>query len=233
VYEPKKKVAYCYIDNIDKPYDMWMDVVTETPGMEGIKAKINRDMSLSALVKVTADHLAANNLSLFLHLDEFVPFDEAGPVDVPEENTIKNFYSCWKRMLMPILKTPSIFLFISGRLPYFDSVGSGYGPSPCLVASAQLDLFSADIIHEALCKISVPSVPGVDGLPPSVTAQSASATTTANTTDTTSTTTLSEALDALLPMSTLAPVRRGVGAGPDALRARTPYECAEHRRPCE
>jgi hypothetical protein len=111
---------------------------------------------------------------LLLHLDEFVPFGKAGPLN----NTKENFYKCWKQMLLPIQKTPEMFLYISGRLPYFDTIGSGElgGQSPCGVLSVQLDLFSPEIIHDVLRKISVPSLPKATALPSGTKAPSAIAT---------------------------------------------------------
>lgn len=163
-------------------------------GMENIRAKINIDLTWPELIKVTADHLAANNLLLCLHLDEFVPFDETGA----KNNTKENFYKCWRRMLLPILETPGIFLYISGRLPYFDSFGSPQpgGQSPYRVLSVQLNLFSAEIIYDALSKMAILSLSEVPTLTAAAPAQSVA------------TTALLDALDALPSVTAMGVAQR-------------------------
>lgn len=188
VFEPQHRVVFCQFGCTDSLYATWADALADLEGMDGIREKLNRDMTWQMVIKATADHLATKNMLLYIHFDEFIPFDENGAL----ENTKENFYLCWRRMLLPILKTPQLLLYISGRLPYFDSIGSAQpgGQSPCNVFSVQLDLFSADFIHEALQKISIPSA---------VTSGA--------------TTTLSEAMNALLP---------GIVSEPDAVKLLVP-----------
>lgn len=151
-----KKVVYVLsvVDNDKSPYDMLIADFCSEPAMRELRTRINKDMIIEELIQETERYLAERNIVLFLHLDEFAPFNHAGRM----ANTQEQFYRCWRRMLMPILCSPSIGLYISGRMSYYDNIGaSRSGQSPCLALSEQLELFDATIIDAALEKMSIPS----------------------------------------------------------------------------
>eukprot|EP01032_Pedospumella_encystans_P026764 gene26764-30246_t len=136
-------VVPLYYSLRDLDHDMWE-----------ASRKIRKDMNLEELLDVTERHLAKNNLILFLHLDEFCPFGDRG--DATDERDF--FCRCWKDTLMPILSTPRICLYISGRMAYFETLGNDKYQSPCQVLSAQLELFSPAIICNVLNKMAISAV---------------------------------------------------------------------------
>lgn len=77
-------------------------------------------------------------------------------------NTKATFYECWRRILMPILRARRIMLFVTGRMVYFDQIGSGCNAdrSPCKALSVQLDLFDTDVILAALQEVNIPADQG-------------------------------------------------------------------------
>ena len=137
------------------PFAIWTMICKkpQKPELAELATKIRKDMNLEELLDLTERHLAENNLILFLHLDEFRPFGDRG--DATDERDF--FFRCWEDTLIPILSTPRICLYISGRMAYFETLGNGKYQSPCRVLSAQLEPFSSAIICNVLKKMAIPA----------------------------------------------------------------------------
>eukprot|EP01032_Pedospumella_encystans_P023763 gene23763-26893_t len=138
------------------PFAIWTMICgkPQKPELAELATQIRKDMSLEELLDVTERHLAKNDLILFLHLDAFRPFGDRG--DATDERDF--FCRCWKDTLMPILSTPRICLYISGRMAYFETLGNDKYQSPCQVLSAQLELFSPAIMCKVMNKMAIPAV---------------------------------------------------------------------------
>lgn len=165
-------------------YHLWNHAICAPVELKDLAKRLRPEMCLLTLLRETEAYLEENQLVLFLHLDEFEPFATL-PHDPTTVSTRDLFYTCWQKVLMPILTTPRVCLYISGRMPYFDTVGTGGRGSPCQVMSPILELFSDSIIHSALDKMYVASKSnnGVPEMPD----------------DAPVLTTLTDALDRLLP----------------------------------
>jgi hypothetical protein len=156
-----RTVVYCRVTEYTNIHSMWLRICEE-PMLMGLRKSIIPSMIFLEMLRVTEKYLKEHGLIMFLHLDDFVPFDELGP----KTNTAKEFERCRTHMLLGILSTPGVCLYTSGRMPYFDSAGVSMGYKLHQFAPPILDLFRTVAIHDILKRVFVPDPAAPNSQPP-------------------------------------------------------------------
>lgn len=139
---------------------LWSATICAQAELKGLAHRLRSDMCLHDLLRETRTYLEEHQLVLFLHLDDFLPFLTPTLVSMPIDSP-ELFSQCWERILMPIMTTPRVCLYLSGRMPYFGAVGR-LSRQPVL--SPILELWTDATIHAALSKIFLTQEPS-NGFP--------------------------------------------------------------------
>jgi hypothetical protein len=82
-------------------------------------------------------------------------------------SNLQLFYGLWTNVLTPIVKSPQMVLYVCGKSPLFDQLGTGCGgmASPTGVLQLPLDLLDRKYIRKVLDSISVYQENGVEPMP--------------------------------------------------------------------